>query len=237
MNHQNSYARPSEHAESALVMAILDGKFPPGSTLPGERVLAGQLGVTRPTLREAIQRLARDGWLTVAHGKPTLVNDFWRKGGLNVLGRLIEHQAHLPADFIPNLLEVRLQLAPTYTRAAISRVPAVILDLLASAPDIEDPPVTFARFDWQLHQQLTIHSGNPIYTLILNGFSGFYEDIAQIYFAENGARELSVAFYEDLRQAVTNADPAAAEALTRRVMMASLDVWRGEEMTTEKIEE
>ena len=115
MDHQHIPARPSEHAESALVAAILDGKFPPGSTLPGERALAGQLGVTRPTLREAIQRLARDGWLTVAHGKPTVVNDFWSKGGLNVLGKLVEHQKHLPADFIPNLLEVRLQLAPAYT--------------------------------------------------------------------------------------------------------------------------
>lgn len=237
MNHRNSYARPSEHAESALVMAILDGKFPPGSTLPGERVLAGQLGVTRPTLREAIQRLARDGWLTVAHGKPTLVNDFWRKGGLNVLGRLIEHQAHLPADFIPNLLEVRLQLAPTYTRAAISRAPAAIANLLALAPGVGDLPEMFARFDWQLHQQLTIHSGNPIYTLILNGFSGFYEDIARIYFAEKGARELSIAFYENLLRAASDPDPAAAEALTRRVMLASLDVWRGEAVTTEKIEE
>ncbi len=237
MNHRNSYARPSEHAESTLVTAILDGKFPPGSTLPGERVLAGQLGVTRPTLREAIQRLARDGWLTVAHGKPTLVNDFWRKGGLNVLGKLIEHQAHLPADFIPNLLEVRLQLAPTYTRAAISRAPAAIVNLLALAPGVGDPPETFARFDWQLHQQLTIHSGNPIYTLILNGFSGFYEDIAGIYFARNGARELSVAFYEDLRWAATDPDPAAAEALTRRVMLASLDVWRGEAVIIENIKE
>lgn len=57
MNHRTSHIRPSEHAESALVTAILDGEFPPGSALPGERVLAGQLGVTRPTLREAIQRL------------------------------------------------------------------------------------------------------------------------------------------------------------------------------------
>ncbi len=78
MNHINTLVRPSEHAESALVDAILDGEFPPGSVLPGERSLATQLGVTRPTLREAIQRLARDGWLTVAHGKPTVVNNFWQ---------------------------------------------------------------------------------------------------------------------------------------------------------------
>lgn len=199
--------------------------------------MAGQLGVTRPTLREAIQRLARDGWLTVAHGKPTMVNDFWSKGGLNVLGKLVEHQKHLPADFIPNLLEVRLQLAPAYTRAAVARAPAAVSDFLTTAAGIEDPPEAFARFDWRLHQQLTILSGNPIYTLILNGFSGFYEDIARIYFSRDGARKLSAAFYEDLRHSAGDADPVVAEALTRRVMLASLNVWRGEVTGTENIEE
>ena len=63
MNEWLAPARPRAHAESVLLAAILDGTFPPGTTLPGERTLAAQLGVTRPTLREALQRLARDGWL------------------------------------------------------------------------------------------------------------------------------------------------------------------------------
>lgn len=229
--------RPSERAEHALVAAILDSKFSPGSALPGERALAGQLGVTRPTLREAIQRLARDGWLTVAHGKPTVVNDFWSKGGLNVLGKLIEYPKHLPVDFIPNLLEVRLQLAPAYMRAAIARAPTAVADLLTTAAVIDDPPELFARFDWLLHQQMTILSGNPIYTLILNGFGGFYEDIARVYFSKDGTRDLSVAFYKDLRRIAINADPAAAEALARRVMLISLDVWRNGATAPENIEE
>lgn len=32
--------RPAAYAEQALVSAILDGTYPPGSTLPGERTLA-----------------------------------------------------------------------------------------------------------------------------------------------------------------------------------------------------
>ncbi|NJN55884.1 MAG: GntR family transcriptional regulator, partial [Anaerolineae bacterium] len=90
----------------------LGGSFPPGSTLPGERDLAMQLGVTRPTLREAIQRLARDGWLTVQQGKATAVNNIWQDGGLNVLSGLVKHSEHLPPGFITHLLEVRLDLAP-----------------------------------------------------------------------------------------------------------------------------
>jgi GntR family negative regulator for fad regulon and positive regulator of fabA len=211
-----------------LIEAILEGAYPPGSTLPGERALAAQLGVTRPTLREAIQRLARDGWLTVAHGKPTAVNEFWAEGGLNVLSKLVEHPAHLPPDFVRHLLEVRLQLAPVYARAAVANAGNKIAAFLAGADQLADEPADYARFDWLLHRQLTQNSGNPIYTLILNGFRGFYETVARRYFAPAEARALSRAFYRDLRQAALVGDAAGTEELCRRVMDASIHVWVGQ---------
>lgn len=218
--------RPNERAEQWLVTAILDGDLPPGSTLPAERTLATQLGVTRPTLREAIQRLARDGWLTIAHGKPTVVNDYWVEGGLNVLGKLVEHQTHLSPDFIEQLLEVRRNLAPAYTGLAVRRAADVVVALLEAAPAGDDDPAAFARFDWLLHRQLTILSGNPIYTLILNGFQGFYEDIARGYFEKRGARTLSADFYSSLKLLAGQREPQAAEALCRQVMSTSIEVWQ-----------
>ncbi len=224
MNDWLAPARPRAHAESVLLAAILDGTFPAGTTLPGERTLAAQLGVTRPTLREALGRLARDGWLTVAHGKPTLVNNFWEEGGLNVLGKLVEHPAHLPPDFVAQLLEVRLHLAPAYTRAAVARAAPELVEFLAAAEALTSP-ADYARFDWQLHHLLTVRSGNPIYTLILNGFRGFYEDIARRYFAAADARRLSDQFYAELRAAARAADADEAEALARAVMRRSLVTW------------
>lgn len=216
--------RPRAHAESLLLAAILDGTFPPGTTLPGERTLAAQLGVTRPTLREVVQRLARDGWVTVVHGKPTLVNNFWEEGGLNVLGKLVEHPAHLPPDFVGQLLEVRLQLAPAYTRAAVARDGAALVALLDGAGGLVDP-ADYAHFDWELHHFLTVRSGNPIYTLILNGFRGFYQDIARRYFASPEARRLSDEFYAGLRAAAAAAAADEAEHLSRAVMQASIATW------------
>ena len=70
--------------ESRLVKALLDGTFPINSNLPAERELATLLGVTRPTLREALQRLERDGFIEIRHGKPTRVRDFWIEGNLGV---------------------------------------------------------------------------------------------------------------------------------------------------------
>ena len=135
--------RPNSYAEQSLVSAILDGTFPVGSSLPGERTLSAQLGITRPTLREAIQRLSRDGWLTVRQGKPTLVKNFWQEGGLNVLSALVQYSQQLPPDFVPNLLEVRLQLAPAYTRAAVIHAPDKVLHCLNGYEDLADTAVTY----------------------------------------------------------------------------------------------
>lgn len=226
MAHWSAPTRPALHAEHALIRAILDGHFPPGSVLPGERDLAAQLGVTRPTLREALQRLARDGWLTIQQGKATMVNDFWCQGGLNVLGALVQHEDHLPSDFIPNLLEVRLHLAPAYTRAGIEQGADLVIALLGKSVDLEDSPSAFAAFDWELHHGLTIASGNPVYTLILNGFAGFYEAMACRYFAVPQARAVSRAFYSSLLEAARARDAGAAEQLTRQVMRDSISLWR-----------
>lgn len=228
MRTLSSADRPAAHAEHALLSAILHGDYPPGAALPAERELAVQIGVTRPTLREALQRLARDGWLTIQQGKPTVVNDFWREGGLGVLSSLAHPANGLPmlSDFIPNLLDVRLHLAPAYTRAAVERNPGSVAGLLAATADLEDAPDALAAFDWRLHHALTVASGNPIYTLILNGFAGFYEQMACRYFARAEARDASFDFYRGLRAAALRGDAAGAETLTRQVMQHSIDLWR-----------
>ena len=219
--------RPAAYAEEALVTAILDGTFPPGSTLPGERDLAAQLGVTRPTLRETLQRLACEGWLTIQQGKATRVNDFWREGGLSVLGALVRYSEKLPPDFVPNLLAVRLALAPAYTRAAVEQDAAAVADCLAAQAGLEERPEAFAAFDWRLHHTLTVASGNPVYTLILNGFAGFYEEMACLYFARPEARAASRAFYGALLAAARAGDAEAAERITRGVMEESIRLWEG----------
>ena len=113
MNTAELSPKAAEAAESRLITAILDGHFPIGDKLPAERDLAAQLGVTRPTLREALQRMARDGWIDIHHGRSTRVRNFWLEGNLGVLGAIARHPHHAPADFVPNLLMVR-QLIPVH---------------------------------------------------------------------------------------------------------------------------
>jgi GntR family negative regulator for fad regulon and positive regulator of fabA len=104
--------------------------------------------------------------------------------------------------------------------------PGQVAGWLMGAEALPDLPLAFAEFDWRLHHNLTVASGNPVFTLILNGFSGFYEDMACRYFASTEARQASRAFYADLRLAAQQADADRAEQLTRLVMQESIKIWK-----------
>jgi GntR family negative regulator for fad regulon and positive regulator of fabA len=218
--------RPAAHAEGELVSLILSRHYPPDSTLPSERELALQLGVTRPTLREALQRLERDGWIDVRHGKSTRVRDIWREGGLNVLAAVVRNGGPLPERFVANLLEVRLAMAPAYARAAVHSNPQVIAELLKAQTRPGQTAESFAEFDWKLHSALTSASDNPVFTLILNGFGELYRVMAVFYFEAPAARRASTQFYDALEQAARKHNAEKAEKVTREAMQHSLDYWR-----------
>lgn len=218
--------KPAEIAENRLIEAILNGTFPTDSHLPGERELAESLGVTRPTLREALQRLARDGWIEIHQGKPTRVCDYLQEGKLGVLNALSERVEHIPANFIPDLLTVRLAMAPMYTSLAVENAPEDLITFLEGRNALDDSPDAFSKFDWSLHHQLTILSANPVFVLILNGFKDLYLNLAPHYFNIPDARKHSGFFYEELVKAAYKNDAQCAKTLTESIMRESLTFWK-----------
>jgi GntR family uxuAB operon transcriptional repressor len=62
-----------------LLAAIQQGRFEPGGRLPSDREVAEQLGVSRPTAREAILALELIGAVTVRHGDGTYVSQLHRR--------------------------------------------------------------------------------------------------------------------------------------------------------------
>ncbi len=189
---------PAGFAEQYIVESIWNGGFPPGSILPAERELSELIGVTRTTLREVLQRLARDGWLTIKHGKPTKVNNFWETSSLNILETLAQLDQEGIPDLVDNLLSARTNISAIYVRGAIKNNPEKTIELLSSYVDVEDTGEAFAEFDYKLNKALVTASGNSIYLLILNGFRGLYSRIGRLYFAHPMGREISRTYYQKL---------------------------------------
>lgn len=109
---------PACFAEKYIIESIWNGRFPPGSILPAERELSELIGVTRTTLREVLQRLARDGWLTIQHGKPTKVNQFMETSGLHILDTLMTLDAENATSIVEDLLAARTNISPIFMRYA-----------------------------------------------------------------------------------------------------------------------
>jgi len=61
-------------AQQHLLNLIEEGAYEPGEQLPSESNLASQLGISRPTLREALFNLEQEGIIVRKHGVGTFVD-------------------------------------------------------------------------------------------------------------------------------------------------------------------
>lgn len=218
--------RSSDKIENELIRSILAGVYSIGSTLPPERELAKEFGVGRPTIREALQRLGKSGWITGRKGMPAIVNDYWRNGNLSTLVNIVENHHTITDEFVMYLLELRSSLTPTYIRDAVTFNQPKVVALLANLEQLEDCAESYAAFDWDLQKRCAGLAANPIFLLILNSFDSIYIDMAKRFFSVKDHRELSFNYYHELLKAALKGDAMEAERLTTTTMAKSLALWK-----------
>ena len=216
---------PAALAEEYIVRSIWDNRFPAGSDLPAERDLADKIGVTRTTLREVLQRLARDGWLNIQHGKPTRVNNLWETAGPNIIGTIIKlDKSYLPV-IVANVVSLRTRMAESYIPEAVKLNPEECVKLFSRLNMLQDTASSYAAFDYNLFRQFTFVANKPVYALILNSFKTMYHQVASIYFNDPQRRELTLNFYRDLLQSCKEKDHEKAKACMMKNRQESSKVW------------
>ncbi|MFL6023615.1 MAG: FadR/GntR family transcriptional regulator [Marmoricola sp.] len=104
-----------------LISSVVDGSLEPGEALPSERRLAELLGVSRPAVREALQRMSATRLVEVRHGGSTTVRDFQKHAGLDLLPRLLVRNGELDTAVARSIIEARLAIAPDVARLAAER--------------------------------------------------------------------------------------------------------------------
>ncbi|RDE19901.1 GntR family transcriptional regulator [Motiliproteus coralliicola] len=83
-----------------LESMILEGSLKPGQKLPSERELSKQFEVSRPSLREAVQKLVAKGLLTSRQGGGTYVSDTLDGGYADPLLTLFSSHPEAQADLL-----------------------------------------------------------------------------------------------------------------------------------------
>ncbi len=205
-----------------IVGDVLHGALAPGEALPSERRLAEVLGVSRPAVREALQRLAHSRVVNVRQGDLTTINDFHRHAGLDVLAHLLVRNGELNPAVARSILEARLYIGPYVAELAAERsgprLAAALresLDLLAAAPDAVARQRCALAF-WDI---VVDGADSIVFRLMYNGLRAAYEPalgaLAAIMDAEVSRHEAYVALVDAIAAGTGDeARSAAADLLT-----------------------
>jgi GntR family transcriptional regulator, negative regulator for fad regulon and positive regulator of fabA len=218
--------RASVGIRKEIIRSILEGTCRIHESLLPERELATRFDVGRPTVREALQRLERDGWITIRKGQPAIVNDYWKQGNLMTIANILEQHEDIPDDFISHMLELRISLTPAYTKDAINHHRLRVISLFVDVEELKDDAESYADFDWHLQLGTAELCSNPIYLLILNSFKNIYSKMAVKYFSDPEHRQASRSYYDELLKAVLKGDPEEAENAAKAMMKKSLSLWK-----------
>ncbi len=150
-------------AADAIKGLILSGELKPGDSLPPERELAAMLGISRPSLREAIRVLSALNVVEPRHGGGTFVTSLQPRE----LAQPINFLLQVDRMAFRHLLEVRQVLEVGAARLAAPRITddqlAGLRDLTEQAELALGLPEPFLAFDFDIHTAIIEATGNPIY--------------------------------------------------------------------------
>ena len=103
-------------SEKLIRLITVDQKYKAGDKLPNEKELADELGVSRNTLRAAVQQLVGQGVLKIRRGRGTYV-----ASGSDATNPFGFDQIHVTQMKLRDLYELRIMLEPELAATAASR--------------------------------------------------------------------------------------------------------------------
>jgi GntR family transcriptional repressor for pyruvate dehydrogenase complex len=213
-----------------LISSVVDGSLEPGEALPSERRLAELLGVSRPAVREALQRLSATRLVDVRHGGSTTVRDFQKHAGLDLLPRLLVRNGELDTAVARSIIEARLAIGPDVARLAAERAAKapqtakVALDTAMSALTVATTPVERQHAALAFWDAVVDCADSIVFRLMFNNLRQAYEPAIEPLAPLLDAEVSQLDGYRSIRTSLLAGDgeaaAAAADALLRPATVA-----------------
>lgn len=204
----------SDEIANQIKRLITDGKLKPGDRLPPERELIKQLGVSRPSLREALNSLVAIGLLEVRQAKRTFVK--------SVTSKLIEDPIALllKADEqkVFDLIEVRKAIetwaayhaAQKASQEDIERLDAILKEMKKAFEEGRSWEKEDADFHLAIaqstHNTIHVHMMSSIYDLLR-------QSMAKIFIKREQVKKL-IDHHHQIFLAIKNRTPEKARQKT-----------------------
>lgn len=205
-----------------IELLILRGVLRPGQRLPSERELSEKLGVSRPSLREAIACLQDNGLLTSRAGSGIFVDESLAAAFPEALTRLFSDHEEAVFDYIAfrrdleGLAAERAALRGSTTDLKVINTIFGQMEAVQSKRSQTDG----ARLDADFHMAIVEASHNIVMLHMMRSMFGllrkgvFYN--RQVMFRQRTTREALLNQHSDINDALQNRDPAGSRAAVER---------------------
>lgn len=163
-----------QRIQDRITRFIIERGYRPGDPLPAEADLARTLGISRPSLREAMKALQTLGVIEARHGSGTYVGHFTFDPIVDGLAFRIRIELTQNVQTIRELMEIRLVLESSLVaRVAAVRTPKQIAELEILVHDMERRGAAGQEFpedDRVFHEVLYRPLGNGLVVTLLGAF-------------------------------------------------------------------
>lgn len=207
----------SQSVVRQIEQLILRGILRPGERLPSERELSERLGVSRPSLREAVAELQDRGLLATRAGAGIYVADVLGSAFSPALIRLFAAHDQAVLDYIgfrrdlEGVAAARAAEAGTETDLKVIDTILRKMEVAHSKRDPSDEAELDAQFHLAIieasHNVIMLHMMRSMFDLLKEGV--FYN--RQIMFKQRNTREILLDHHRAINDAIQARNPEAAK--------------------------
>jgi len=197
---------------------ILESGSQPGDPLPSQQDLARALGISLPSLREAMKSLEALGVVEVRQGTGTFVGRFSLDAFVDGLAFRIRLEQGENRRTISELLEIRMILEQAYVRqVALCRDDeqiAGLYQLVDRMSELAADGHEFALEDWRFHELLYQPVNNAVLAMLVRAFWDLAAMVRNEFDVAPVTPAITAAEHRRIVDAINAGDPSlAAEAI------------------------